>query len=199
MRPLEQDAGPRRGRFDAANTPDPHPDPGSGAALGLTLFLASLAMLFVAAAAAFLWTRLHGEAWRAGLAREQLVGLGAASVCLLAADAWVARARRATRAPKTLRGALFWALVAGLLYAAVQGWNWLVLAPLLRGERALEAFTFVVLTGLHAAHVLGGLAYLAFLIRRRAAPTPTELRLTARYWRFLTCVWAALLVVLLVS
>lgn len=195
MKPAEQDAGPRRGRLDAANAPSPHPGGGTGASLGMTLLLASLAMLFAAAAAAFLWARLRGDAWRTGLAREHLVALGAASACLVAVDALVARASRAARPAASLA----MALAAGLIYIAVQARNWLVLAPKLQDERSLEAFTFVVLTGLHAAHVLGGLAYLAFLARRRAAPTPTELRLTACYWRFLTCIWAALVVLLLLS
>lgn len=169
----------------------------ASASLGMSLFLFSLGMFFAAACVAFLWVRLRGESWQPGLARGQAAGLALASACLLGCDAAVLRARRSANGAARRRLSL--ALALGLLYGAVQTWNWIALAPALRGEQELEAFTFIVLTSLHAAHVVGGLGHLGFLRLRRGSPSTTELLLTARYWRFLSCVWLALVALLLAS
>ena len=164
----------------------------SSAELGFALFLVSVAVLFAAALVGFFWVRFTDATWQRGLALEHALWLVAAGLCLFAADFCVTRARPRSQR----RGNLHVALGLGVLYASVQAWNWSVLAPAMRGDEALEVFTFVLLTGLHGAHVLGGMAHVAFLANREKPPSPLELRLAARYWRFLSFVWLLLLVVL---
>ncbi|MFH1681903.1 MAG: cytochrome c oxidase subunit 3 [Candidatus Eisenbacteria bacterium] len=72
------------------------------------------------------------------------------------------------------------------------------------GPGALFGFTFYMLTGLHAAHVLGGLIALAVVTARAhrgaySAADHAGIELCARYWHFLDIVWIVLFAVLLVG
>jgi cytochrome c oxidase subunit 3 len=179
------------------------PAPGAGA-LGLTVFLVSLGVLFAAALVAYAVIRLRAETWRVEgqhLPRGVWVStllLAGCSVALQRALAGV-RGGRADRlfADLLLGGAL------ALSFVASQLWNWVSFYAwdvLYRGS--LYGFTFYMLTGLHALHVIGGLAALGWVAARarRGAYTWAHhagVRHTAVYWHFLGAVWLVLLGVLL--
>ena len=89
-------------------------------------------------------------------------------------------------------------LALALVFLVAQGMAW---AELFRQNLAISdnlyGWTFYVLTGLHAAHVLGGLPPMIITTRRalRGSYGPTEHRgitYCAMYWHFLDGVWVVL-------
>ena len=58
------------------------------------------------------------------------------------------------------------------------------------------AAVFFALTGLHALHVLGGLAFLTALLRRAAREGAVSLRHGAVYWHFMGVLWLVLFTLL---
>jgi len=175
--------------------------PMSNAQLGMFLFLLSLSVLFAASLVACAITRAQAPLWRThempglplGLAGSTLI-IGALSGSL----EWANRLVRENRL-RTLERALWAALALGALFLLVQSFNWVEMA---RGYRAssltLYPFTFHLLTGLHALHVLGGFVPLGYAImkagRREYSSSRHEgLKLTTQYWHFLGVVWLILL------
>ncbi len=181
------------------------PVPGAGV-LGMGIFLATLGMLFAAAIVGFLVVRLRAPSWPA-IAHRSSWGLAAATLVLLAASVTISGAKRAIR--RGLAGLcarrMGATLALGFLFLAVQGWNWrALLRQDVTAASGLAAFTFFMLTGLHAAHVIGGVALLLVVwLRARAgrydAAHHPGVTYSAMYWHFLDVVWLALLIVLLVA
>ena len=97
------------------------------------------------------------------------------------------------------------ALSAALGFLTCQAWSWTIFArtTTLYGGN-LYAFTFYMLTGLHALHVLGGLIGLVVtLVRARRGDDSRAhdpgVRSTALYWHFLGAVWVVMFATLLLS
>jgi len=174
--------------------------------MGMRLFLASLTMVFggTFVAYAIIWWKNRAN-WEGILDGKEIGGLAAATVLLVLADVFAARALK--RAPDRAKA---WSLtratiVAATVYLVVQGISWV---PLLEasqkpgpsgGDLRIEGFLFLMLTFAHAAHVLGGIvANFVVLYRSRngAGPRRASLRLLYQYWRFLTIVWIAVLAAL---
>lgn len=176
----------------------------------MAVFLASIGMLFVATLVAVLVVRFApgGElGWKGvRLPTELLLStllLVASSVtCELA----LRRIRRGDR--RGLLRALNATIVLGLLFVVAQAWCWLDLMRAIDWQEAiversllLAAWIFVVLTLVHALHVLGGLVPMAALRRRAAEGRYTASRHgpvehVRTYWHFLGVVWLALLATL---
>ncbi len=177
--------------------------PGTGA-LGLAIFLGSLGTLFAGSLAAFWVVRGRAESWAEDLpALPQGLWISTAVLGLLS---WVAQRSvnqlRVGNRPETQK--LLLATVAlALVFVVVQGLNWqaLIRNQLPPTSGSLYAFTFYLLTGLHALHVLGGVVYSGLVCRRiRKGSTPGEgeaVANQANYWHFLGVVWVFLLVTLL--
>ena len=177
--------------------------PGTGA-FGLAIFLGSLGTLFAGSLAAFWVVRGRAESWAEDLpALPQGLWLSTAVLMLLS---WVAQRSvvrlRAGNRVETLK--LLWAAVAlALVFVVVQWLNWqaLIRDQLPPTSSTLYAFTFYLLTGLHALHVLGGVVYSGLVCRRiRKGSTLGEgeaVANQANYWHFLGVVWVFLLVTLL--
>ncbi len=184
--------------------------------LGMWLLILTLAILFIAAILAFVVVRMdmasRGERFvpfgAPGLPKLLLL-----STALLVATSWfqhraVALARRAGRSDlvaRSLRVAL-WLGVAFLLSQMLAWWQMAsAMAPDASGWRAVLAaatanlygWTFFVMTGLHAAHVLGGLVPLAIVSHRArrgwySAGSERGLLLVSMYWHFLDAAWIVL-------
>jgi cytochrome c oxidase subunit 3 len=177
---------------------------------GLRIFLGSLAMLFAASIVGFVVIRVRSEHWSSldlpPLPRRLWAStaiLLASSVTMQAALAALARRRHGAAA------ALVWStLTLGAMFLLVQAQAWLEWGPpaaeRLRGTGeapALAVAGFFVLTGVHAAHVIGGLLPLAVsaigLLARCIGPDrPGLLPFVARYWHFLDAVWIVLFLTL---
>lgn len=151
-------------------------------AVGLLVFLAATAMLFAALLLAYAILRAQAPSWPpAGAARLPRAAAGANTLVLAAASAALWRARRG--------GARAWVAAAGLLGAGFlvgQILLWRHLAGMGLGPRGqMPGQIFLALSALHAVHVLGGLAVLAFSRR---------VRLVSLYWDFVLAVWVVLYV-----
>lgn len=168
--------------------------------MGLIAILATAAMLFAAFTAALLVRRTGGDWARVDL--PPIVWLN--TTLLLASSAAVELARGAVRlgAPPLASARLATGGVLGVLFLAGQILAWRALAA---GGGFLPsspyAAFFYMLSAVHGAHVLGGLAALGWTLRRmmRGAYSPTGhagLTHAAIFWHFVGGVWIYLLVVL---
>jgi len=180
--------------------------PGAGK-LGMGLLILSLSVLFAASITGYLIVRGRAEAWPpAGMPRLPR-GLWISTLLILASSATVESALRAIRAgrkPELQRGILLTTLL-GFTFLVNQSVNWWGLIRVQFTAAAnLYAFTFYMLTGLHAAHVIGGLVPLAVVTRRAYAGSYTAERhegvLYCRmYWHFLAVVWLVMFVLLFLA
>jgi cytochrome c oxidase subunit 3 len=174
---------------------------GDPARFGLLMFMGTISMLFIGFTSAYILRRTSDD-WRPLGAPPVL---WANTVALLLSSAALQRARRRLRG-WDLAGAQAAFLVTGLLGllfvgGQVLGWRQLSARGVFLSSHPHSSF-FYVLTGVHALHLLGGLAWFtALLVRfRRMAVLPGEdgLRLFATYWHFLGGLWLYLLWLLFV-
>ncbi len=173
--------------------------------LGLLLLLITLGMLFGALALLYVAVRLDTDAWPSDLPSIPWQTWVSTAV-LLAISVLLAEAvsadRRGSQSGVTI-GLITSGLLA-LVFLALQVWAgavWWWAAPEQGSHVALTGFW--VLSGVHVAHVLGGLIPLAILIGYALTRCWTTARRgllahTAIYWHFLDAVWILLLITMLV-
>jgi len=190
-----------------------HESPHGGGSLGMGLFLASLGVLFAATLVAYLAVRLGAAAETRALAPSLPAGLWAGTALLAAASVTVQAALGAARTGRRerLRALLALTTLLGVAFLAAQAASWLVMlraeravAPALGGVAGVYLVQFYFLTGLHAAHVLGGLVLMAHVTRTawlgRYSPAWHQgVRHAATYWHFLGMVWLILFAALLAT
>ncbi len=172
--------------------------PGAGT-FGMALLLASLGVLFTASLVGFLFirfVRFADQPWPPPGFPPLPRTLWASTVVILLTSVSIQWALGAIRRGDlaALRKGLLVTLVLGLLFLALQQYNWweiwTALTPAQRGggPDTLPAAPnsgdpyiklFFALTGLHAAHVIGGLIPLAVVTRRATAGGPA--RYSANY------------------
>jgi cytochrome c oxidase subunit 3 len=169
--------------------------------VGLLAFLGTVTMLFIGFTSAYILRRASPD-W-APLEAPRLLWVN--TVLLVASSVTLELARRALRA-WDLAGTRRGFVAAGLLgLAFVVGqtgaWRQLADAGVFLATNPHSSF-FYVLTGVHVAHVLGGLGWYVALARAlragRLARGGDGLRLFALYWHFLAGLWLYLLVLLFV-
>lgn len=174
---------------------------GDPARLGLALAMLGMSTLFAAFLVAYLVLRRNAPTWPPPGAPLPPRGLWMSTLVLLASSAALVRAVRA-RDVAAMRRRLAWTLALGTSFLAVQAILW---REVFAGGRFTfsDAYgtIFYSLTGLHAAHVVGGLVFLSrtFLRARRepAAPrTRLALALCSTYWHFMGAIWLVLFCVL---
>ena len=159
---------------------------GVNASVGMAIFLGALTMSFAALLLAYGILRAQAPAWppegAAHLPRAVVALCGANTLVLAAAS--VALRRRAAAA-----------LALGVAFAGLQvvAWRAAVGAGVAPAAGAY-ASVFFALSGLHAAHVAGGLVALAVVLARGDRP-----RLIVAYWDFLLAVWAVIYLVVCVA
>lgn len=172
---------------------------------GMKLFLASLTMVFMGCFVAYLviWFKNKAD-WQNPMDPKELLGLGAATLLLVAADVLSARAlKRAPDRKKARVLTLAAAVVAGIYLAVQMASWWPIFARVDRrtgGDLRMEDVLFLMLTIAHAVHVMGGiLANVIVLLRAQAdgGPRRNTLRMLYQYWRFLTVIWVGVLALLI--
>ncbi len=178
--------------------------------LGVRLFLVSLGMLFGATLVVFVVIRIQtAAAWPTDL--PALPGLLWLSTgFLIVSSGTMQGALHAARADHagTVRLMMWLTLILGLAFLALQAlcWSeWLVVVSERWFDSAEYRFAlsnFYVLTGLHAAHVVGGLVPLIIVTHRSRDGVYTSeshagLAHAATYWHFLDAVWLVLFVTLM--
>ena len=189
---------------------DPFADPrtrGDAARMGMGIFLVGVAMLFGASILGYLVVRLdpeRHEPWRA-IADPELPHSLILSTLVIVALSAALHASRAAAARDDARACGRWAraaalLAGGFLVCQAYAW-WIMVREDLRLQDGLYAWTFYVLTALHAAHVLGGLPSLGVVAVRAGAgryrgADRTGLDLCTMYWDALGVIWGILYMVL---
>lgn len=100
----------------------------------------------------------------------------------------------------------------GMIFMGMQGYGWLQMTEagdVLAGNPS-ASFVYV-LTGLHVAHILGGLVFMGYLLREAAknrtyvdsfvysvnAPNQLKVKLMTTYWHFVDALWIYLFLFLL--
>lgn len=167
---------------------------------GMWLFLIALAVLFVSTILGYVYVRVDNgsefiPADAPPLPRLLLVSTAA----LMASSYTMQRALRAGRAGGRGQGRWMLATVGlalGFLLMQAVAW-YQMLEQHLHVSDSLYAWSFYVLTALHAAHVLGGLPPMlvttARALRGRYGPgNHRGLAYCALYWHFLDAVWLLL-------
>jgi cytochrome c oxidase subunit 3 len=114
---------------------------------------------------------------------------------------WAVSAARHDEQPG-IRHGLLATFVLGVAFLVSQTVNWFVLVAAAFTPKAnLYAFTYYLLTGLHALHVLGGLVPVGVVTARAfrgdySAARHSGVEYAAMYWHFLDVVWVVLFIVL---
>jgi len=174
---------------------------------GLWVLFASLSVLFAASLIAFLVTRYTNTVWRTADMPALPSGLAGSTAMLLGLSLSMHRAQHDVRLNRTdsLVRDLWLAMAFAVAFLLGQTLNWNVMRTAFHeGEPTMYGFTFFMLTGLHAAHVLGGFVPLGIVLgrARRKRYTSSEhegLALCRQYWDYLGIVWLVLLTALLVA
>jgi cytochrome c oxidase subunit III len=182
------------------------PVPGAGR-LGMAVFLVSLSMLFAASMVGYLVVRLRAEAWPPPGMPRLPSGLWVATAVIVGCSVTIHRALLAARRglQQPMVRWLGATLGLGALFLILQAMNWWGLITARMPMQAnLYAFTFYMLTGLHAAHVIGGLIPLGVVTskaRRGAysAGSHPGVEYSAMYWHFLDAVWLVMFATLLTA
>lgn len=173
--------------------------------LGLYVLFGSLAVLFIASLVGIFITRHESPRWLTPGTPEAPALLWLSTALVLALSASLEAARRAARKNrlKALPRRLGLGFLLALAFLAVQAINWYTLANASPAahEPALAVVGFYLLTGLHAAHVIGGLVPLSIVLSRALEREYSSSRyegvgLCTDYWHFLAVVWLVLFVVL---
>jgi cytochrome c oxidase subunit III len=178
--------------------------PGAGA-FGMVVLVISLTILFVASMVAMLTIRSKAATWPPHGMPPLPGSLWVSTLVILAASATVHWAGAAIRRGDG-RGLVRWlaaTLVIGVVFLAMQSVNWVEFYLAIRKIQFSGAYMgmFYVLTGLHAAHVVGGLIPLGIVLRRARAgrysanfhPGVSHVGI---YWHFLDVIWVALFCVI---
>lgn len=179
---------------------DPEARKAPAARMGVILFLAVVGSLFALLASAYVM-RAAGADWQtAPMPRVLWINTGVLILSSLGLQASVHAARRGDprRARKFLLAgaALALAFLAGQLVA----WRQFAAAGYFLSTNPANSF-FYLLTGLHGAHLAGGLAALGFTVAKARGdlaekPARTGVELCALYWHFLLGVWLILFALL---
>jgi heme/copper-type cytochrome/quinol oxidase subunit 3 len=184
---------------DGARDPwDGLPRPGTSE-LALTLALVCIGVLFLVFCAIALVVVKTSAQWPPPGSPAPPHGLLASTLLLLGCSVALTRGLGALRAgARAVAERATWTAGAlGLAFLGVQSLLW---NDLYRGDvpasNGYVAF-FYLLTGLHAAHVAGGLVFLGRTLRRlRRRPSVAVLRMTAVYWHAMGVIWIGVFAIL---
>lgn len=218
-RPRRRDGSPPRGRGgddgfggggdggfgwngdDGDNDPAPSGRPEHTAELAFVFVLIGISSLFLAFLFAYAMLSQRANEWPPPGAPRPPDGLWISTLLLIASSfalhtAGRGRAQGDPPEPLRARRRYVLTLLLGLAFLGAQAWLWrdLLHEGLTTDANAYGAL-FYSLTGLHALHVIAGLAFLAFVIGQRS-PSGTTRRLCAMYWHFMGVLWLVLFSVL---
>jgi len=180
----------------------------SSAQLLVILGFVTIGVLFAASLVGYVVTRLQVERWRPEGAPGLPGGLAGSSALLVGVSASMHHAftsLRSNRQDALLRG-LWLGLAFATAFLVGQAFNWFQMfrAHAELGDRSLFAFTFYLLTGLHAAHVLGGFVPLGIVLHRAKAREYSSsrvdgVRFCVWYWHYLGVIWLVLLITMVLA
>jgi cytochrome c oxidase subunit 3 len=170
----------------------------SGPVLGMVLFVASEAMFFAAFFGGYFTIRANAPVWPPPDVPHLKIDIASIlTVVLVASSVAVQLSLRATRDGRR-RQALWWlgaTIALGVVFLGLQLYDYSQLGFGLKD--GVFGTLFYVMTGIHMAHVIGGVAFLALDfgqgLRGRLSPTHHDpLAAGAIYWDFVDVVWLCL-------
>jgi cytochrome c oxidase subunit III len=190
-------------RIKQAGGEDPRVLPAGTTALGLKAFLASLSILFVATLCSFWIVRGQADFWSQGLPGVP-VGMWASTIILVLLSATSELAcRNYAHSQEAYRRwfTISFVLAIGFILSQFLNWQELYRLKLTPKAKSLYSFSFYMLTGLHAIHVIGGLVWHSLALAKvsKGKGSAEVLRNTAVYWHFLGLCWVVLFGSLLLS
>ncbi|MBW7937526.1 MAG: heme-copper oxidase subunit III [Candidatus Omnitrophica bacterium] len=185
-----------------AATPPQDPRVNPAGVFGMSLFLVSLAVLFTASLVSYFVIRFRAEQWPPPGMPGLPFGLWWSTLIILISSVTIQlglwSAKKDMQA--AMKAFLSMTLLLGIAFLFNQWANW---SDLLKIEIPptvnLYAFTFYTLTGLHAAHVIGGLILLSVVCYKAfkgnyGSQYHPGITYSAMYWHFLDVVWVVLFV-----
>lgn len=179
-----------------ASTEDPSKAPPGIYRLMVFLTCGSVTALFAALVIAYFWRRADGGFWNPiALPQSLWVSTG---IILLSSGSFEA-ARRTYAKGFRKKATQFLMLTVGLgsafLISQLASWKALVDRGAYLGEANPYSSFFYIFTGLHAAHLLGGLVAMGIVVMSQKKRREV-IDATAYYWHFLGVLWIALFWVL---
>jgi|SRR5579864_1977873 len=181
-----------------ASLEDPSKSPPGMYRLGLLIACGSILAFFTALVVAFYWRSRTPPFW-APITLPNTLWLS--TVIILVSSGTFEGARRAYRRGVHLVAARLLVatacLGAAFLASQLAAWRNLVHRGYYLAQNPYSSF-FYMFTGLHAAHLIGGLIALFIVVLGRATRRET-VDTVAYYWHFLGALWLALFVILEMS
>ena len=197
-------------RSDSRETPGPR-QPSfkmSSAQLLVILGFITIGVLFTASLVAYVITRVHAHVFRPEASPGLPAGIAGSTVMIFAVSMSMHSAYRSVveNRHQSLVRSLWLGLAFAVAFIVGQGFNWVHMfrAQTAYVQPTLFEFTFYLLTGLHAVHVLGGFVPLGIVIARASQREYSSsrcdgVRFCVWYWHYLGAIWIVLLVVMLLS
>ncbi len=183
----------------------PFEAPGAGT-MGMYMLVLSLGVLFAAGMVAYLSIRSGHGPWPPPGMPALPRSLWLSTLAILAVSVAIQRALGAARRgdQPALKRDLALTLALGLAFLTLQSYAWVrVFDQISQSPAGMGQYLklFYVLTGLHALHVLGGLAPLAAVTGRALAgrygpQRHAGVRYQAIYWHFLDAVWCVMFAII---
>ncbi len=171
--------------------------------LGMVVLFVSLSAGFLASIAGYIVVRVNNQGWTRADMPELPAGLFASTIVLLFVSYFFHKSVAAGQndEQEKLKTYLSLGTLCVVGFVGAQTWNWVYMATsgLPPDAKSLYAFTFWMLTVLHALHVVGGLIPSVLVLRKgiqgRYGPLNFRgLSYHAQYWHFLDIVWVIMLI-----
>ena len=174
------------------------------------LLIVATGILFASAMLVVVVIRIQADEWPAGLPPLPMT-LWVSTAVLVVSAVTMHRALRQFKAGRSRPGsiALLWTAVLAVIFLALQVVAWFQWTAAVEESGALIAThqlassTFLLLTGVHAAHVIGGLIPLLWicgyaLARGYGEANHVAVRDVAMYWHFLDVIWLVLVIFMVI-
>ena len=186
---------------DVTATPNRTRPEMSGPVLGMVLFVASEAMFFAAFFGGYFTIKANAPEWPpAGTPHLKIDIATVLTVILIISSITVQMSLRSIRSGNGSRSTVWLGvtILLGILFLSLQLYDYSQLGFGLKD--GVFGTLFYVMTGIHMAHVIGGVVFLAlvFAQARRGRLSPTHhdpLAAGAIYWDFVDVVWLCLFAV----
>lgn len=197
-------------RSDSRETPGPR-QPSfkmSSEQLLVILGFVTIGVLFTASLVAYVVTRLQAHVFRPEASPGLPAGLIGSTIMIFGVSLSMHSAYRSVveNRQESLRRSLWLGLAFAVAFVVGQGLNWLHMyrEQTAFAQPTLFEFTFYLLTGLHAVHVLAGFVPLGVVIgrasqREYSSSRSDGVRFCVWYWHYLGAIWLVLLFVMLLS
>ena len=181
-----------------ASLEDPSNSPPGTYRLGLLLACGSILAFFAALVVAFYWRSRTPPFW-SPVALPHTLWLSTAIIITSSGSFEAARRayRRGLHAAAARLSIVTACLGVAFLASQMAAWRNLVQRGFYMAQNPYSSF-FYMFTGLHAAHLIGGLIALFVVVLGRTTKRES-VDVVAFYWHFLGVLWIALFVILLIS